>query len=41
MLSTMSDNEADINLKLSIELSLCVIILPSSCFFLIDKDKVI
>ena len=28
MLSTRSDNEADINLKLSINLGLCVTVLP-------------
>ena len=40
-LSTRSDNEADINLKLSINLSLCVIVLSSSRFFLIHTEKVI
>ena len=37
----LSDNEADINLKLSINLSLRVIVLPSSHFFLIGTEKVI
>ena len=41
MLSTRSDNEADINLKLLINLSLFVIILPSSFFFLKGTEKVI
>ena len=41
LLSTSSDNEVDINLKLSINLSLHVIVLPSSHSFLIGTEKVI
>ena len=41
MLSTGFDNEVEINLKLSINLSLCVIVLPSSHYFLIGTEKVI
>ena len=41
MLSTSSDNEVGINLKLSINLSLYVIILLSSHCFLICTEKVI
>ena len=40
ILSTSSDNEVDINLKLSINLSLRVIVLPSSHYFLIGTEKV-
>ena len=40
-LSTCSDNEAGINLKLPINLSFYVIVLPLSHFFLIDTEKVI
>ena len=39
-LSTRSDNEADMNLKLSINISLFVIVLPS-LDFLIGTEKVI
>ena len=39
-LSTRSDNEADVNLKLSINLSLYVIVLPL-LHFLIGTEKVI
>ena len=45
MLSTSSDNQVDINLKLSINLSLYVIVFLSSLLlitsFLIDTEKVI
>ena len=41
MLSTSSDNEVDINLKLSINLSLYAIVLPSSRSFLTGIEKVI
>ena len=41
VLSTSSDNEVGINLKLSINLSLCVIVLPLSHSFLIVTEKVI
>ena len=41
MLSTRSDNESDVNQKLSINLSLRVIVLPPSCFFLTEAEKVI
>ena len=41
MLSTSSDMEAAINLKLSTNLSLCVIVLTSSHIFLIGIEKVI
>ena len=41
MLTTSSDNEVAINLKLLINLSLYVIVLPSSHFFLIGAEKVI
>ena len=40
-LSTRSDNEKFVNRKLSINLSLCVIVLLSSHFFLIATEKVI
>ena len=40
-LSTRSDNEKFINLKLSINVSLCIIVLLSSHFFLIGIEKVI
>ena len=40
-LSTRSNNETSINPKLSINLSLCVIALLSSHFFLIGTEKVI
>ena len=40
-LSARSDNEAGINLKLSINFSFCVTVLPSSHFFLIGTEKVI
>ena len=40
-LSTSSDNEAGINLKLSIKLSLYVIVLLLSHSFLIGTEKVI
>ena len=40
-LSTWSDNEAGINLKLSINLSLSVIVLLPSHFFLFGTEKVI
>ena len=41
MLLTSSDNEVGINLKLSINLSLYVIVLPLSHSFLIGTEKVI
>ena len=41
MLSTSSDNEVGINLKLSINLSLYAIVLLSSHSFLIVREKVI
>ena len=41
MLSTSSDNEVGINLKLSINLSLYEIALPSSHFFLTGAEKII
>ena len=41
VLSTSSDNEADINLKLSINLRLYVIILPLSHSLLIGTEKFI
>ena len=41
VLSTISDNEVAINLKLSVNLSLCVIVLPLSHSFLIGTEKVI
>ena len=40
-LSTRSDNEKFLNLKLSINVSLCIIVLLSSHFFLIGIEKVI
>ena len=41
MLSTRHDSEVDINLKLSINFGLYVIVLPLSCFLLIGTEKVI
>ena len=41
ILSTRSDNEVDINLKLSINLSFYAIVLPLSHSFLIGTEKVI
>ena len=41
ILSTISDNEANINLKLSINLNLYAIVLPLSHPFLIGTEKVI
>ena len=41
MLPTSSDNEVDINLKISINLSLYETLLPLSHSFLIDTGKVI
>ena len=41
ILSTSSYKEVNINLKLSINLSLCVIVLLSPHFFLIGTEKVI
>ena len=41
ILSTSSDNEADINLKLSINLSLREIVLPSPHSFLTGTEKVV
>ena len=41
ILSTSSDNEINLNLKLLINLSLLVIVLPSSHSFLIGTEKVI
>ena len=41
ILSTSSDNEINLNLKLLINLSLVVIVLPSSHSFLIGREKVI
>ena len=41
ILSTSSDNEINLNLKLLINLSLVVIVLPSSHSFLIGTEKVI
>ena len=41
MLSTKHDSEVDINLKLSINFCLYVIVLPLSSFFLIVTEKVI
>ena len=41
VLSTRFDNEPDINLKLSINLSLYVIVLPLLSSFLIGTEKVI
>ena len=41
ILSKISDNEVDVNLKLSINLGLYVIVLLSSHFFLIGTEKVI
>ena len=41
VLSTRFDNESDINLKLSINLSLYVIVLPLLSSFLIGTEKVI
>ena len=41
MLSTSSNNEINLNLKLLINLSLLVIVLPSSHSFLIGTEKVI
>ena len=40
-LSTRSDNEVDINLQLSINFNLYVVVLPLSCSFLIGTEKVI
>ena len=40
-LSTSSNNDVGMNLKLSINLSLYVIVLPSPHFFLIGTEKVI
>ena len=40
-LSTRLDSELDINLKLSINFSLYIVVLPLSCAFLIGTDKVI
>ena len=41
ILSTSSNNEINLNLKLLINLSLLVIVLPSSHSFLIGTEKVI
>ena len=41
ILSTSSDNEVDINLKLSINFSLRVIVLPLSHSYLIGTEKMI
>ena len=38
---TRLDNEVDVNLWLSINLSLCVIVLPLSSYFLIGTENVI
>ena len=40
-LSTRFDNEVGINVKLSINFSLCVVVLPLQCSFLIGTEKVI
>ena len=40
-LLTRLDSELDINLKLSINSSLYIVVLPLSCSFLIGTDKVI